>query len=198
DPAVLPARVNQHVAIVRPDPERIDPAYLRYWLVSPEMQQHLHALASAGATRPALTKGMLESLSFPDVSVHTQRRAASVLSALDDKIELNRRMNETLEAQARALFRDWFVDFGPVKAKMAGDAPYLAPDLWSLFPDRLDDDGVPHGWKPAVLNDFVTCQNRKVDPDEADEETPYIGLEHMPRRSIALNEWEGSDKVTSA
>lgn len=75
-----------------------------------------------------------------------------VLSALDDKIELNRRMNETLEAQARALFRDWFVDFGPVKAKMAGDIPYLSPDLWSLFPNRLDDCGVPEGWhsEPAL------------------------------------------------
>jgi type I restriction enzyme S subunit len=121
-----------------------------------------------------------------------------ILSVLDDKIELNRRMSETLEALAQALFRDWFVDFGPVKAKMSGAAPYLAPSLWSLFPDRLDDDGVPDGWKVATLNDFVTCQNRKANPDEVDEGTPYIGLEHMPRRSIALSEWEGAEKVSSA
>jgi len=121
-----------------------------------------------------------------------------VLSALDDKIELNRRMNETLEAQARALFRDWFVDFGPVKAKMAGDTPYLAPDLWSLFPNRLDDDGMPEGWHPATLDTFATCRNRKANPDEVDDGTAYIGLEHMPRRSIALSEWEGAEKVTSA
>ncbi|MEE4201716.1 hypothetical protein [Erythrobacter sp.] len=81
-----------------------------------------------------------------------------VLSALDDKIELNRRMNETLEAQARALFHDWFVDFGPVKAKMAGDTPYLAPDLWSLFPDRLDDDGVPEGWLSQPLKQHIRVE----------------------------------------
>ncbi len=101
-------------------------------------------------------------------------------------------------AQARALFRDWFVDFGPVKAKMAGVAPYLAPDLWSLFPDGLDDDGVPEGWSPATLGEFATCKNRKANLDRLDEATPYIGLEHMPRRSIALGEWGAGDKVTSA
>ena len=84
-----------------------------------------------------------------------------VLSALDDKIELNRRMSETLEAQARALFRDWFVDFGPVKAKMAGDTPYLAPDLWSLFPNRLDDDGVPEGWASISVGDVASLRGGK-------------------------------------
>jgi type I restriction enzyme S subunit len=78
------------------------------------------------------------------------------LQAIEDKIELNRQMNETLEASARALFRDWFVDFGPTKAKMAGDAPYLAPELWSLFPDRLDAHGVPLGWQTSTIGEEVT------------------------------------------
>ena len=76
-----------------------------------------------------------------------QRAIASILGALDDKIDLNRRMNETLEAMARAIFKDWFVDFGPTRAKMEGGAPYLAPEIWALFPDRLDDEGKPEGWK---------------------------------------------------
>ena len=59
-----------------------------------------------------------------------------LLGALDDKIDLNRQMNETLEAMARAIFKDWFVDFGPTRAKAEGRPPYLAPDLWSLFPAR--------------------------------------------------------------
>lgn len=154
DPVVLPARVNQHVAIVRPNNKTLDSAFLRYWFVTRETQNHLLALASAGATRPALTKAMLENLTVPDVGIDDQRAIAAVLSALDDKIELNRRMNETLEASARALFRDWFVDFGPTRAKMAGAAPYLAPDLWSLFADALDDDGKPDGWEPEPLTDF--------------------------------------------
>jgi len=78
--------------------------------------------------------------------MHEQKAVANLLSALDDKIDLNRQMNETLEAMARALFKDWFVDFGPTRAKMAGQKPYLAQNIWDLFPDRLDDEGKPEGW----------------------------------------------------
>ncbi|OYU46967.1 MAG: restriction endonuclease subunit S [Rhizobiales bacterium PAR1] len=80
---------------------------------------------------------------------------SAILSSLDDKIELNRRMNETLEAMSRAIFKDWFVDFGPTRAKMEGRAPYLAPDIWSLFPDRLDEEGKPEGWIMEPLLDHA-------------------------------------------
>jgi type I restriction enzyme S subunit len=87
------------------------------------------------------------------------------LEVFERKIELNRRMNETLEAMARAIFRDWFVDFGPTRAKQkvmsaggttgtsnnAGREPYLAPEIWSLFPDRLDDEGKPESWRRQTL-----------------------------------------------
>ncbi|WP_082224033.1 restriction endonuclease subunit S [Pseudorhodobacter wandonensis] len=152
DPAVLPARVNQHVAIIRPDKEIIDPRFLRYLLVSPEMQSHMLGLSASGATRNALTKGMIEKFEIPLIPLPEQRAIAATLGALDDKIELNRRMNATLEAMARALFRDWFVDFGPTRTKMAGEAPDLSPDLLSLFPDRLDDAGKPVGWDNVPMD----------------------------------------------
>ena len=101
---------------------------------------------ATGSTFPNVSKADILSIPVPDMDAENEREISSLISMLDDKIELNRQMNETLEAQARALFRDWFVDFGPVKAKMAGDDPYLALDLWSLFPNRLDEDGVPEGW----------------------------------------------------
>jgi type I restriction enzyme S subunit len=106
-------------------------------------------------------------------------------------------MNATLEAMARALFRDWFVDFGPTRAKMEGREPYLSPDLWSLFPDRLDDEGKPEGWVVSTLGAVATARNEGVDPAAISPDTPYIGLEHMPRGSIALIDWEGSGKVSS-
>lgn len=110
-----------------------------------------------GATMPNLNEGIIRRFSFTAPPIEDQSRIAELLDALDDKIELNRRMNETLEAMARAIFKDWFVDFGPTRAKMAmrGEDPqkenvarasYLAPDIWSLFPDRLDDGGKPEGW----------------------------------------------------
>jgi type I restriction enzyme S subunit len=126
-----------------------------------------------------------------------QKRIGELLGALDDKIELNRLMNETLEVMARAIFKDWFVDFGPTRAKMEGRAPYFAPDIWSLFPDHLDDEGKPEGWDFGTLGDLAEQVGESVQPGALDPETPYIGLEHMPRKSIALSEWEGAGKVTS-
>ena len=73
--------------------------------------------------------------------------SAHILGTLDDKIELNRRMNETLEAMARAIFKDWFVDFGPTRAKIEGRNPYLALEMWDLFPGKLDEDEKPEGWE---------------------------------------------------
>jgi len=126
-----------------------------------------------------------------------RERIGYILGALDDKIELNRRMNETLESMARAIFKDWFVDFGPTRAKMEGRPPYLAPEIWSLFPDRLDDEGNPEGWVSGILSDIAMQVGESVSPETLAPETPYIGLEHMPRRSIALENWGIAGKVTS-
>ncbi len=134
---------------------------------------------------------------FPCPPLQEQQAIVSLLGALDDKIELNRRMNETLEAMARAIFKDWFVDFGPTRAKAEGRTPYLAPQLWDLFPDALDDEDKPVGWESGCLADVAESPRRGISPAEVSEETPYIGLEHMPRRSVALAEWEGAGKVTS-
>ena len=89
---------------------------------------------------------------------HEQRRIASILGALDDKIDLNRRMNETLEAMTRAIFKDWFVDFGPTRAKMESRPPYLAPDIWGLFPNILEVSKmgeVPTGWRVAAVRELT-------------------------------------------
>ena len=101
-------------------------------------------------------------------------------------------MNETLEAMARAIFKDWFVDFGPTRAKMEGRSPYLAPEIWTLFPDRLDNEGKPEGWELSTLGEIDAPAGSVVKPNDLSPDTPYIGLEHMPRRSLALDSWEGS------
>jgi type I restriction enzyme S subunit len=106
-----------------------------------------------GATMPNLNEGIIKAFHFSLAPLPEQRTIAATLGALGDKIELNRKMNETLEAMARALFRDWFVDFGPTRAKMDGRPAYLAEDLWSLFPDRLDEECKPEGWEARPLAD---------------------------------------------
>lgn len=85
-----------------------------------------------------------ESVWLPGIS--QQKAIAHILGTLDDRIDLNRRMSETIESMARMLFKDWFVDFGPVRAKAEGREPYLSQDIWDLFPKEFDDDGKPAGW----------------------------------------------------
>ena len=85
-----------------------------------------------------------------------QRAIAHILGTLDDKIELNRRMNETLEAMARALFKSWFVDFDPVRAKAEGRDPGLAKPFADLFPDSFEDSElgeIPKGWEVGTVDD---------------------------------------------
>lgn len=108
-----------------------------------------------GSPIPSTTRAAVyvRELDVPDLSEQTA--IASVLAALDDKIELNRAMNETLEAMARAIFKDWFVDFGPTRAKIHGQAPYLPPEIWSLFPDTLDDEGKPEGWAESTARSLT-------------------------------------------
>ena len=127
-----------------------------------------------------------------------QRAIAHVLGTLDDNIELNRRMNETLEAMARALFKSWFVDFEPVRAKMEGrwrrgeSFPGLPAEYYDLFPDRLVDSElgeIPEGWEVKTLEDVAEQRREGVKPHDLNSDTPYIALEHMPKRCIALSEW---------
>ena len=195
---ILPARVNQHVAIIRPNPFELDPRFLRYALVAPDMQDKLLSWAGSGGTRNALTKGMIESLDVAiPPNVQEQHAIAHILGTLDDKIDLNRRMNETLEAMARAAFKDWFVDFGPTRAKAEGRARYLPAELWNMFPGSLDDDDKPMGWEQGTLADVADSPRHGVSPADVPNNTPYIGLEHMPRRSIALSEWGDASRVSS-
>ena len=124
---------------------------------------------------------------------------AATLGALDDKIELNRRMCETLETMARALFRDWFVDFGPTRAKMAGTAPYLDADLWSLFPDRLDDDGKPEGWKESMLGSFTRIKNGYAfkSSDWTTEGSPVVKIGSVKPGIVDLNQVSFVSEYTS-
>ncbi|MEK7239305.1 MAG: restriction endonuclease subunit S, partial [Gemmatimonadota bacterium] len=116
---ILPACVNQHVSIIRLDSQRAHAGYVLAFLTHPDVKSYIESF-NAGGSRRAVTKGHIESFRLPLPPLPQQRAIAHILGTLDDKIELNRRMNETLEAMARALFQSWFVDFDPVRAKAEG------------------------------------------------------------------------------
>ena len=184
DPHILPARVNQHVAIIRPDPTQLDPGFLRYFLVCPETQAKLLSWAGSGGTRNALTKAMVAAFDVeaPD-DLSEQRAIAHILGTLDDKIDVNRRMNETLEAIARALFKSWFVDFDPVQAKVEGRDTGLPQDIADLFPDRLVDSEmgeIPKGWQVATLAERIEVNPRRS--LRKGQIAPYLPMANMPTR----------------
>ena len=113
---------------------------------------------ATGSTFPNVSASQLSSIPYPSLSAAEQRAIAHILGTLDDKIELNRRMNETLEAMARALFKSWFVDFDPVRAKMGGRDTGLPKDIADLFPDRIVDSElgeIPDGWIQDSIYNFA-------------------------------------------
>lgn len=145
--------LGQRMVLIRPS-KGVDTRFLRLWLNSPILHRHIMGFRD-GTVAERLNMPTIRGLPIPAVPLPEQRAIAATLGALDDKIELNRRMNATLESMARALFRDWFVTFSPTRARMEGAEPYLSPDLWSLFPDRLDDKGKPEGWEVSTIGDEV-------------------------------------------
>ena len=131
-----------------------DPRFISYFLRSLDLGGYSDKAAVPGVNRNHLHR---EPVRVPS-SKAEQRRIANILGTLDDKIELNRRMNETLEEMARALFKSWFVDFEPVRAKADGRDPGLPAHVADLFPDRLVDSAlgeIPEGWAVKSIGDLA-------------------------------------------
>ena len=126
--------------------KHLDNRFLYYWFLLAGRNGSLEPYFT-GTTIKHLTGKVITELQVPLPPKPEQNAVAEILGTLDDKIELNRRMNETLEAMARAIFKDWFVDFGPTRAKADSRTPYLATELWELFPDGFNDEGVPAQWR---------------------------------------------------
>ena len=153
-PKVVDFCIAQDMMALRADPERIDSLYLFAALRSAPIQQAIKNLNVDGVI-PHFKKTDFNKLFIPLPDRRIQVLIGQLHFGLVEKIELNRRMNEKLKAMARALFRDWFVDFGPTRAKLAGTAPYLSADLWALFANWLDDKDKPVGWEASTIGDEV-------------------------------------------
>ncbi len=142
---------NQDIKAIVADKE-IDGHFL-YYALAAQKADLLEAVEAAGHGTGVLHTHKVENVPIPKLSLSEQSSIVMLLSAIDAAIELNRQMNVTLEAMSRAIFKDWFVDFGPTRAKAEGRAPYLASGIWSLFPARFDDEEKPEGWRDGTLTD---------------------------------------------
>ena len=149
---------RQRTYIITPSTPDLDCRFLYYAMHG---LQSLFSAQAQGTTTKFVTIGILRNAAISLPPLGQQQAIAHSLGTLDDKMELNRRMNETLEAMARALFKSWFVDFDPVRAKAEGRNPGLPKHLTDLFPDSLEDSElgeIPRGWKVGTLSNFCSTQ----------------------------------------
>ena len=165
------------------------------------IQYHKLGEIDDGSPIPSTTRAAVYARELEVPSVPKQREIGRVLASLDDRIDHNRALAANLEAIARRLFKSWFVDFDPVRAKAAGEKPSgLANDIAALFTDRLVDSELgdaPDGWKVGKISNFSTNVRIGCAPSQFSSEDFYVGLEHFDRRCLTL--WNGGsgDDATS-
>lgn len=189
-----------HLVMLRPNPDLVDGTFLFYALSDRPAQVQFHAKAN-GITRFGLRKNDIETIEVPIPPLPVQRQIGTILASLEDKIDLNRRMNRTLERMAQALFKSWFIDFNPVRAKAEGDptAGGLPDHLAALFPDRLVESElgeIPEAWEVKSLDEVAHYLNglacQKHPPVEGRKSLPVIKIREL-RGGITAN----SDRASS-
>lgn len=173
--------LGQRIMQYRPDPTLINPRYFFYAFRSKDLQHQFGSHDGSGSVVSHIRVGDCHKFEMSVPDRPTQDSIVDLLGALDDKIELNRRMNETLEQMARALYRDWFVDFGPTRRQMEGATdpaammghafpPEKATTLAPLFPAKLGDDGLPEGWSRSdVGSEFDVVMGQSPPGDTYNE-----------------------------
>lgn len=172
--------LGQRTVHLRPNKKIVDADFLCYFLLAPPQQGKLLA-GETGATAKHVNMvdiRKLELVGLPSLAI--QKAAGVTLAAYDDLIENNRRRMALLEESVRLLYREWFV-----RLRFPG------------YEHTRITDGVPKGWKRKTLGDLCSEIRESVLPNALEPDTPYIGLEHIPRRSISLNEWGKAEQVTS-
>lgn len=171
--------INAQMLIVRSDPGQLSQSFLFNVMRGPEFQERLRSFSS-GSAQPQIPIRDLRHIPLALPPLPIQQRIAAILSAYDDLIENNTRRIAILEEMARRLYEEWFVHF--------------------RFPghEEAEFDGeLPKGWHRVELGALVDDRRDAVQPDAVDPSTPYVGLEHIPRRSITLREWSEASTVQS-
>jgi type I restriction enzyme, S subunit len=180
---------------------KLNHKYLRAFLSSSAFIQQAEQMATGSVIRhfgPSHLRQMAIALPPLDEQLHI----AEVFDVLDARISLLRETNATLEAIAQALFKSWFVDFDPVRAKSQGLAPPGMDEATAaLFPDGFEESAlglVPRGWRVGALGDVALTVKVQLQPSDLHSAINYVGLEHIPRKSLSLVSWETAEGLESA
>ena len=181
----------------RLDKHHVDPLFAFYWFASPRMIEYVQQ-RNTGSSVPLINLSVLRALPLPLPPLSEQRAIAHILGTLDDKIELNQRMNATLEEMARALFKSWFVDFDPVRAKIEGRDTGLPREIADLFPDGFEESAageVPVGWGVRGLDEtarFLNGLALQKYPPQNGKSLPVIKI-----AQLRTGETEGADLASA-
>jgi len=189
-PEGLRCCLGQRQVLLRPDPRKIDARFLLFALQSPYIQFQIGWSEGTGSTVSNLRIPVLESLKIPTPPMSLQVEVATTLGVLDDRITLLRETNATLEAIAQALFKSWFVDFDPVRAKMEGRVPEgMGEATAALFPDSFEESDlglVPMGWAMRTMANVSTVGIGKTPPrkeqhwfSEAPSDVRWVSIRDM-------------------
>lgn len=189
--------INQRVGALRAkQTSDVDPSFFGYLLSSWPYQQHFISVATSSGGQANLSPSQILSVPVVVPPISEQRGISTVLRALDEKIDNNTSMNGTLEELANAIFKDWFVNFGPTRSKMEGKAPYLASEVWSLFPDRFDNDEMPQGWQTCSLDsvaEFLNGLALQKFPAEDGKGLPVIKIAQLRSGKAESGEFASSE-----
>ncbi len=174
-----------------------DTGFLYWFLAQDQIVERLQTIAEHSTSAyPAIRPTDICELEIDLPPLPEQRAIAHILGTLDDKIQLNRQMNRTLEAISRTIFKDWFVDFGPVRAKMEGRDPYLPSEIWELFPDRFvksELGDIPKGWEVKSLDQIAHFQNglalQKFRPSLHEARLPVVKIKQLRSGVTGEEEW---------
>ena len=166
-PEGLRCCLGQRMVALRANTKLVLPEFLLYALQGPHVQHQISFSEGTGSTVSNMRIPVLEALEIPLPSAIEQSAISKVLTALDNKIELNQKMNQTLEEMAKTIFKSWFVDFDPVRAKAEGRPTGLPPEISDLFPDELVDSEIgeiPREWEVKTISDLAECVGGATPP----------------------------------
>ena len=188
--------------VIRGRPNVTDTEFAYYLTRWSEVRTYAISQMTGTSGRQRVPTSTLDHIYVPIPPLPEQRAIAHILGTLDDKIELNRRMNETLEEMARAIFKSWFVDFDPVRAKMDGSwrrgesLPGMPAEMYDLFPSRLVDSElgeIPEGWEVKALDEIANFRNglalQKLRPKENEERLPVVKIAQLRSGKADSDEW---------
>lgn len=200
--------IASSLVIIRAE-ERALQQFIYFYLASP-IGQTLAKKFDNGSAQPNLSTQVISKYPIPLPPQDQLIPISQLLAGLDDKIELNRRINETLEAMAQAIFRDWFVDFGPTRRKVEGASNPVeimgglvtdaerAQQLADLFPARFGDNGLPEGWRNGELGDLVSNVVERCKPSVATQALPYVPIDTIDPHKLVLSKWRPGEEAQSS